>query len=196
MGYLDRVLADSTDRPAWLLTRVPVVGASDAAKLARAASLDKYLAAKLTASTFTGNTYTESGNEWEPIMLAWAGIPQNTLLIHSETHPGLAATPDGLKVTPDGIILAEVKAKHDRIVYGPTPAELRQVAFQQYCVGNVLYTEFVWAEIVNGEMRTDEPKRLRVYPADVAHILADLIPLAVELSARLTAALAFEMSTP
>lgn len=196
MGYLDRVLADSTDRPAWLLAREPIVGASDAAELAKASSIDTYTVAKLKPSTFSGNTYTESGNLWEPLMLAWAGIPQNTLLIHSEAHPGLAATPDGLRVTPDGIVLAEVKAKHDRIVYGPTPGELRQVAFQQYCVGNVLYTDFVWAEIVNGEMRTDEPKSLRIYPADVADILADLLPIAIELSARLTAALAFEMSTP
>jgi hypothetical protein len=192
MGYLDRILADSTDRPAWLLAREPIVGASDAAKLAKASSIDTYTAAKLKPQTFSGNTYTESGNLWEPLMLAWAGIPQNTLLIHAEAHPGLAATPDGLKVTPEGIVLAEVKAKHGRIVNGPTPAELRQVAFQQYCVGDVIWTDFVWAEIVNNEMRTDEPKSLRIYPADVADILADLLPIAIELSARLTAALAFE----
>ncbi|ANP74503.1 hypothetical protein [Cryobacterium arcticum] len=193
MSYLDRVLADSTDRPAWLLAREPIVGASDAAKLAKPESIDKYTASKLKPQSFGGNAYTESGNLWEPLMLMWAGIPQNTLLIHAEATPGLAATPDGLLVRPDGIVLAEVKAKHDRIVNGPTPGELRQVAFQQHCIGpDVLYTEFIWAEIVNGEMRTNEPKSLRIYPADVAQVLADLLPIALELSARLTAALEFE----
>ncbi|TFC92071.1 MULTISPECIES: hypothetical protein [Cryobacterium] len=193
MTYLDRILADSTDREAWLLAREPIVGASDAAKLARPESIDVYTAAKLKRSTFSGNRFTESGNLWEPLMLAWAGIPQNTLLIHAESIPGLAATPDGLLVTPAGIVLAEVKAKHDRIVYGPTPGELRQVAFQQYCVGpEVLYTDFIWAEIVNGEMRTEDPKSLRIYPADVADVLAGLLPIAIELSARITAALEFE----
>jgi hypothetical protein len=193
LPWIERVLADSIDRPAWLLAREPIVGASDAAKLARAASIETYVAAKLKPSSFGGNRFTESGNEWEPIMLAWAGIPQNTLLIHSAEHPGLAATPDGLRVDPDGIVLAEVKAKHDRIVYGPTPGEFRQVAFQQYCIGpEVLYTEFIWAEIVNGEMRTEVPKSLRIYPADVADVLAGMLPIALELSARLTAALEFE----
>lgn len=193
MSYLDRILGDSLDREAWLVAREPIVGASDAAKLAKASSIETYLAAKLKRSSFSGNHYTESGNLWEPLMLAWAGIPQNTLLIHAEAHPGLAATPDGLKVTPEGIVLAEVKAKHDRIVYGPTPGEFRQVAFQQYCVGpEVLYTDFIWAEIVNGEMRTDEPKSLRIYPADVAQVLADLLPIAIELSARLIDAIEFE----
>jgi hypothetical protein len=193
LPHTERILGDSKDREAWLVAREPIVGASDAAKLVKASSIETYLAAKLRPSTFQGNAYTESGNEWEPIMLAWAGIPQNTLLIRSGPHPGLAATPDGLRVDPDGIVLAEVKAKHDRIVYGPTPGELRQVAFQQYCIGpEVLYTEFIWAEIVNGEMRTDEPKSLRIYPADVAQVLADLLPIAIELSARLTDALEFE----
>jgi hypothetical protein len=193
MSYRDRVLADSLDREAWLLAREPIVGASDAAKLARPSSIDKYFTAKTKPSEFKGNPYTESGNLWEPLMLAWAGIPQNTLLIHAEANPGLAATPDGLLVTPKGIVLAEVKAKHDRIVNGPDARELRQVAFQQYCIGpDVLYTEFVWAEIVNGEMRTDEPKSLRIYPADVAQVLADLLPIAIELSARLIDVLNFE----
>lgn len=195
--WQDRILGDSKDREAWLTAREPIIGASDAAKLVKPSSIESYLAAKLRPSTFKGNAYTESGNEWEPIMLAWAGIPQNTLLIRSEPHPGLAATPDGLLVKPEGIVLAEVKAKHNKIVYGPTPGEYRQVAFQQYCVGpEVLYTDFIWAEIVNGEMRTDEPKSLRIYPADVAQVLADLLPIAIELSARLTDALEFERETP
>lgn len=193
LPYTDRILGDSKDRESWLVAREPLIGASDAAKLARMSSIETYLAAKLKRSTFTGNAFTESGNLWEPIMLAWAGIPQNTLLIHSEPHPGLAATPDGLLVKPEGIVLAEVKAKHDRIVYGPTPGEFRQVAFQQYCIGpEVLYTDFIWAEIVNGEMRTEVPKSLRIYPADVADVLAGTLQIAIELSARLTAALEFK----
>ena len=191
--WQSRVMADSLDRPAWLTAREPIIGASDAAKLVKMSSIETYLAAKIKPSSFSGNRFTESGNEWEPIMLAWAGIPQNTLLIHSAEHPGLAATPDGLLVKPEGIVLSEVKAKHDRIVYGPTPGEFRQVAFQQYCIGpKVLYTEFIWAEIVNGEMRTEAPKSLRIYPADVADVLSGLLPIAIELSARLTAALEFE----
>lgn len=192
MSYLDRILGDSEDRESWLLAREDILGASDAAKFAKLASVPTYVAAKLRPSTFTGNAYTESGNEWEPRLLAWAGIDRNSLLIHAEDESGFAATPDGLTVTPEGIVLAEVKAKHNKIVYGPTPGELRQVAWQQHCVGpEVLYTDFVWAEIVNGDIRSLEPKSLRIYPADVADILTGVLAIATPVLARLRAARQF-----
>jgi hypothetical protein len=195
MTYLDRILDDGTDRERWLAARVGI-GASDVAGYVNPLSIDKYVAAKLKSSTFNGNAYTAAGHEWEPRLLAAVGIPQSTLLIHSPDEIGFAATPDGLKVTPEGIILGEAKIKHNKIVSGPTPREFRQVAFQQFCVGpEVLYTEFVWGELVDGELRNGaiEPKRIRIYPVDVEHLLAPMIAIATPVLARVRAARQFAL---
>ncbi|RFA12123.1 hypothetical protein B7R22_16970 [Subtercola boreus] len=194
MSYLDRILDNGADRDEWLTSRRTVIGASDAAKLVKPESLEKYVAAKLKETSFSGNKFTESGDVWEPRLLSWGAIPQNRHLIHSPDEPGFAATPDGLKVTPEGIVLAEVKAKHNRIVFGPTPAEIRQVAWQQFCVGpEVLYTDFIWGEIVNDQLRDLEPKRLRIYPGEMTEILAGILTIAVPMLVRLRRARAFEM---
>lgn len=197
MSYLDRILDDGTDRERWLAARANcVIGASDAAGYVKPESVDKYVAAKLKASGFHGNAFTEAGHEWEPRLLAAVGVEQSTLLIHSPAEPGFAATPDGLTVTPAGIILGEAKIKHNKIVSGPTAKEFRQVAWQMFCVGweDVLHTEFVWGELVNGELRNGaiEPKRLRIFPADVEHLLPPMIDIATPVLARLRAARQFE----
>jgi hypothetical protein len=189
----DRILDDGTDRDRWLAAREPVIGASDAAKLAKASSVESVLKAKLAPRTFHGNEYTESGHRWEPIMLGWAGIPGNVALIHSPAEPGFAATPDGIEL--NGSRLAECKAKHNKIVDGPTPMEWRQMAFQLYTVPEADVIEFIWAEIVNGEMRTLEPKHLtieRCHPK-IQAATALILPLATDLLARLRAARQFEM---
>lgn len=158
-AYLDRVLADSSDRENWLRVRADgVLGASDAANFAKAESVDLYAVAKLKSGQFRGNRYTESGNLWEPRMLAHFGIPQNTLLIHAEGEPGYAATPDGIEVVPSTgeVILAECKAIHDRIIKGPSRAFLRQMWWAQYCVG-ATRTKFIWQELVDGVPRRLEP---------------------------------------
>jgi hypothetical protein len=191
-----RILDDGTDRERWLARRAEgVIGASDAAGYVKAASEDKYVAAKLKPSSFHGNTFTEAGHEWEPRLLSAVGLQQSTVLIHSPREKGFAATPDAISATPEGIVLGEAKIKHNKIVHGPTAREFRQVAWQMFCADweQVLYTEFVWGELVNGELRNGaiEPKHLRIYPADVEHLLQPMIDIATPVLARVRAALKF-----
>ena len=192
MGYLDRILDDGTDRDRWLAARLPVIGASDAAKLARAESVHLYLASKLESRGFHGNVYTESGNRWEPMMLAWAGIAPNKALIHSPAERGFAATPDG--IAPGGVRLAECKAKHGKVVLGPTAGEWRQIAWQFEVVPEADELEFIVAEIMHDELRGAEPKNWTIKRSDpkVQTTLATIRPIATDLLARLTAALEFE----
>lgn len=200
MDYLNRILDDGTDRDNWLVSRTPAVCASDVAKFAKLSSVHLYLADKLDRTPFHGNKYTESGNRWEPLMLAWAGMPENKALIHSPDERGFAATPDGLSITPTTGRGAECKAKHNKIVTGPTLGEWRQLSWQFVAVPEFEEIEFIWQELVidrdTGEWvpRTAEPKNLTVKRGDakVQTTIAQVMPIATEVLARLTAALEFE----
>lgn len=195
MTYLDRILDDGTVRERWQEARWPVIGASDAAKLSKASSLPSYLRAKLSREGFHGNDYTASGHRWEPMMLAWAGIPQNVALFHSPQERGFGATPDGILRLADGrLLLAECKAKHGRIVNGPSLGEWRQLAWQFLVLPEADEIEFIWAEIVNGELRTPEPKHLTVRRDDpkIVELTAQVLPIATELLRMLRAALIYE----
>lgn len=193
LSHLDRILDDGTDRDRWLTSRLDVIGASDAAKLAKAASVDKYLADKLASRSFTGNAYTDSGNRWEPMMLAWAGIPGNKALIHSPGEKGFAATPDGI-----GRSLAECKAKHMKVVFGPTLGEYRQLAWQFLCLPEFDETEFIWVELdAGGEIRpgrNGEPCSVTIRRGDkkIVDLTRQITPIATDLLARLRAAREFE----
>lgn len=193
MTWRDRIVNDGTDRKSWLFDRLPRVGASDASKLAKATSVDKYLAAKLASKTFHGNGYTESGHRWEPMMLAWAGITPNTALIHSPQEKGFAATPDGAEETRG----AECKAKHGVIVDGPNLGEWRQLAWQFVVVPEFESIEFIWVELLDGDIRpgcNGEPKSITVTPdhPKIREVTPLILPIATDLLARLTAALEFE----
>lgn len=201
--WQERIIVDGHDRDLWLDARRQVIGASDAAKFAKASSVDKYLAAKLAPSTFTGNAYTEQGHRWEPMMLAYAGIPQNVALIHSPDQPGFAATPDGLRVNADGrLTLAECKAKHGKVVDGPSTGEWRQLAWQFEVLPEADEIEFLWCELVKNDR--DEwdlrdahhgiPHRIvitRDHPKIVA-ARALIVPIATDVLARLRVALTYE----
>lgn len=143
--YLSRVLADSEDRTAWLAARRTRICASDAGRLAKPASRPLYLRAKLRDGEWSGNAYTAHGNTVEHGLLAWAGIPRNTLLIHAEGEDGFAATPDGIEVLPSGeLLLAEVKTTNKP--FNTIPRHyLRQVWWAQYCLG-ATRTKFIWDE--------------------------------------------------
>ncbi|TQL46699.1 hypothetical protein FB562_2223 [Homoserinimonas aerilata] len=193
MSWRDRILVDGSDRDVWKLARRPVIGASDAAKLAKPTSVDKYLAAKLSDHNFTGNDFTASGHRWEPMMLAWAGITENKALIHSPGERGFAATPDGA----DETVGAECKAKHGRIVDGPSLGEWRQLAWQFVCVPEFESIEFIWVELLDGDIRpgcNGEPKSVTVHRdhPKILELTAQIVPIATDLLARLTAALEFE----
>jgi YqaJ-like viral recombinase domain. len=193
MSWRDRILHDGVDREQWLAARQTVLGASDFAKLAKPESVDKYLAEKLASATFTGNEYTEQGHRWEPMMLAWAGITPNVALIHSPGERGFAATPDGADEARGG----ECKVKHARVVDGPSLAEWRQLAGQFICVPEFEVIEFIWVELIDGEIRAGlhgEPKHLTVrrdHPMIVA-ATERVLPIATDLLARLRVALSYE----
>ena len=196
MSHLNRILHDGIDREGWLAARTPVVGASDAAKLAKESSVESVLASKLTQREWNGNSYTASGHRWEPMMLAWAGISPNIALIHAPDNRGFAATPDGA----DAKRGAECKAKHNKVVEGPTLGEWRQVAWQFVVVPEFEEIEFIWQELVTDPAtglwipRADEPKNLtipRSHPK-IVDLTSKIIPLATDLLDRLTRALEFE----
>lgn len=187
MSYLDRILDDGTDREHWLLARHNVIGASDAAKLAKPESVDKYLLAKLKDDySFHGNGFTEQGHRWEPMMLAWAGIPENKALIHAPLEVGFAATPDGV-----GDVLAECKVKHNRVVTGPSLGEQRQVAWQFLCLPEYELLHFLVMEVdEHGEPFREEPKEFLIHRADpdIVDLTARILPIATDLLGRLRAA--------
>lgn len=196
MSYRDRILDNGTDRDHWLTSRLSVIGASDAAKLSKASSVDAYLAGKLALRQFQGNVFTASGNRWEPMMLAWAGIAANKALVHSPDEPGFAATPDGVAEDLDGTLtLAETKAKHGRSIKGPTLAEWRQIAWQLVCFPEAEELQWVWVELDDtGEMTSLEPRHITVRRDDpkVVDLTDRILPIATDLLARLRAALQFE----
>jgi hypothetical protein len=200
VGVTDRILCDGSDRDAWKRARESVVGASDAARLAKAESVDLYLAGKLKREVFTGNVFTESGYRFEPIILGWAGYEHNVALFHAPDEPGFAATPDGIRVAPT-LALAEVKVKHvtvDKRTKGPTLAEWRQLAWQFRVIPEAEHIDWCWGDIDktgDGEdLIDDEPRFLRVYPDDpkILELQRHLEPIATDLLSRLRAALAFE----
>jgi hypothetical protein len=191
-SYLDRILNDGTNVESWLLDRVPVCGASDAARFHKPESVESYVDAKLRE--FRGNSFTAAGHNWEDDLCRFAGVEPSKLLIHAPGQLQHAATPDGLEVTPSGIVLAEAKIKHNRVVEKPTAAEMRQMAWQQYCVGpEVVRTEFVWGELLpSGELRERGPQVIPFTPNQFEDILGGLLLIAVPFIALLNERLAFE----
>lgn len=196
MTWQERILNDGTDRESWLEARSgAVIGASDAAKFAKLTSVNSYVEAKLKPSTFAGNGSTQSGNRWEPMLLAWAGVPGNKALIHHPDEPGFAATPDGIRVFELGsagwLNLAEIKAKHNKIINGPTPAEFRQVAWQLFVIPEAEYVDWVWGELVevNGEweLRDDSPKKVTFMRTDPRIIATqnEIVPIATAVLAEI-----------
>lgn len=197
MSYLDRIVADGKDREAWMLARRPRIGASRAATFSKLESVEKYVAAQLADSSFTGNSYTESGHRWEPLMLAYAGIPGNVALFRSPDEEGFVATPDG--IDPTGRFrLAECKAKHNKVVDGPDLKEWRQLAWQFLVFPEAAETEFVWVELDRDNEiragRNGQPSSVTI-PRDHPKILdltERILPIAREVLPRLHAALEIE----
>jgi len=189
-SWADRILDDGTNRERWLALHGNLITASRAATLAKPESVDKYLLAILRDGQFTGNHYTEQGHRWEPMMLAWAGIPSNLALIHAPGQPGFAATPDGI-----GTALAECKVKHNRVVTGPTIGEQRQVAWQFLCLPEFDTLHWLWMEVdEHGEPFHEEPKAILIHRGDsnIVDLTARILPIATDLLGRLRAARQFE----
>lgn len=148
LAELGRTLADSADRESWLSVHDKVIGSSTAGKFAKPGSVETYVRQILQPRTFKGNDATESGNLWEPALLAWAGAVPNSLFIHHPSNPRFAATVDGTIPTSTGFAICETKAKHNKVVSGPTPYEIRQLAWQMACIPESEFAAWVWGELV------------------------------------------------
>lgn len=198
-GLADRVLADGLDRDLWKIARHAVIGASDAARLAKLESVPLYLRAKLAREIFTGNVFTENGYRYEPMILGWAGYEHNVALYHSPDEVGFAATPDGIRA--DALAGAEVKVKHvtlDKRTKGPTLPEWRQIAWQFRVIPEFEHIDWCWGDVDKDgdheDLIDDEPRFIRVYPDEprILDLQKKTEPIARELYTRLTVALAFE----
>lgn len=150
LAVLDRTLADSNNRESWLALHSAgkVIGSSTAGKFAKPGSVETYVRQILEPRTFSGNASTESGNRWEPMLLAWAGAEPNSLFVHHPENRRHAATVDGTKRAGDEFVIVETKAKHLKVITYPTPYEIRQLAWQLHCIPEADHAEWVWGELV------------------------------------------------
>lgn len=144
-----RIVADSTDRVAWLRARSQGITATDVAKLATAKSVQNAAFDKMHGSSFSGNTYTDHGRAREPEIAAWVlknhGIEPSTNLFHAAEHSRHLATPDGVGHSATGELqLAEIKTTSKP--WRSIPRNyLRQVWWQQYVLG-AERTLLVWEQ--------------------------------------------------
>lgn len=157
---LERIVADSSDRIAWLRARSQGITATDAAKLSTPKSIQSAAWDKLNGSNFGGNPYTDHGRTREPVIAAWVqenfGIEPSTQLFHAAGNRIHLATPDGLGIRPSGTVeLAEIKTTNKPFKTIPRNY-LRQMFWQQYVLG-AERTLFVWEPHVNFVPTHEEP---------------------------------------
>ena len=151
-SHLRRIVADSTDRVAWLRARAQGITATDVAKLATPKSLQNAVYDKLNGSSFSGNSFTDHGRAREPEIAAWVlgryGIQPSTALFHAADHRRHLATPDGVGTGSGrgsgGLELAEIKTTSKAWRSIPR-SYLRQVWWQQYVLG-AERTLLVWEQ--------------------------------------------------
>ncbi len=145
-GHVQRIVARSSDRIAWLRARSQGVTATDAAKLSSMRSIENVARDKFSLRGFTGNAFTEHGRAREPHIANWVhdhfSLSPSDALFHSVPDRRHLATPDC--ISDDGTVLAEIKTTckpFDRI----PKSYLRQIWWQQYVLG-AERTLFVWEE--------------------------------------------------
>lgn len=196
LAVLDRTLADSADRDSWLAVHDKVIGSSTAGKFARPGSVETYVRQILEPRTFHGNASTESGHDWEPALLGAVGARPNSLFIHHPDNRRFAATIDGTKPVGEGFAIVETKTKHSRVVTGPTPYEVRQLAWQMFCVPEAAHALWVWGELVEDPRspvgwRLRRPPQSLTFTRDDPRIVAAtelIVPIAEQVLVALDAA--------
>jgi hypothetical protein len=200
LAVLGRTLADTADPASWGTAHEKVIGSYQAGAFAKRTSVETYIRQMLTPRSFSGNAATESGNRWEPLLLAFAGAEPNSLLIHHPDEKQYGATVDGTR----GLSIIETKAKHLKVVTGPTPREVRQMAWQLFVLPEYEAVDFTWGELVRDEREPDgwrlrrDPQTI-TFPRDHPTITAaiDLIvPIAGDVLAGLRAARALTNGVP
>lgn len=188
MDYLNRIVASSEDRDAWLTARNTGVTATNASKLVSEQSLDSIIKSKFYDG-FTGNAATDWGLEREPFLLDWAGFPQNKYLISSEEEPRFMATPDGIRLDAEGNLeLCQVKTTGKPMPKIPAHY-YRQIQWEMFVMGAVRC--YFVVEVHEGFVPVDLEPTLWVFERD-DEVIASLKPLAYALLGRLDDATAFE----
>ena len=133
-----RVVANATDRVAWLRARSRGVTATDVARLSSARALDGVALEKRSGNGFSGNAYTDHGRAREPEIARWVlanhGIAPSSDLYHAHQQPLHLATPDGVSQQGSNLLLCEIKTT-SRLWRSIPRSYLRQVWWQQYVLG-------------------------------------------------------------
>ena len=198
LEVLGRTLADMSDEAAWQAAHADVIGSYQAGAFAKPESVETYLRQIISSHDWDGNASTESGRRWEPLLLAWAGAEPNSLLIHHPDEHQFAATVDGTTSQGASFGIVETKSKHNKVVAGPTPREIRQMAWQLFCIPEAVEVRYVWGELIRDPL---EGWRLRrdpltlVYPRDhplMVAALALIVPIAHDVLAALRRVRAIE----
>jgi hypothetical protein len=182
-----RILADSTDRVAWLRARSRGVTATDVARLSSTKSLQAVALDKIMGTGFGGNAYTDHGRAREPEIARWVRaehrIEPSSALFHADGDRLHLATPDGVGVVNGALVTSEIKTTSSAFRSIPR-SYLRQVWWQQYVLG-AERTLFVWEQHDDFVPVEPEPKCLWVERDDnEIHVLVQLANKLLELMKR------------
>jgi hypothetical protein len=145
------VVANSSDRVAWLRARSRGVTATDVARLSSIRSVEAVAVEKRCGTGFGGNAYTDHGRAREPEIARWVqkthGIAPSSDLYHAHGQPLHLATPDGVVRQGASVLLSEIKTTSTAWRSIPR-SYLRQVWWQQYVLG-ADRTLVVWEQHVD-----------------------------------------------
>ena len=185
--HTDRILADSTDRVAWLRARSRGVTATDVARLSSQKSLQAVALDKIMGTGFGGNAYTDHGRAREPEIARWVRaehrIEPSSALFHADGEKLHLATPDGVGIVDGALVTSEIKTTSS--VWRSIPRSyLRQIWWQQYVLG-AERTLLVW-ERHDGFIPVDaEPQHTWIDRDDnQIHVLVQLANTLLQLMRR------------
>jgi hypothetical protein len=138
VSYRDRMVADGSDRVAWLRARSRGVTATDVARFSSRKALQAVALDKWLGTGFSGNAYTDHGRAREPEIARWAArehdMRASAAVYHADGRPDHLATPDGLRERAGILELCEIKTT--TALWRSIPrGYLRQVWWQQYVLG-------------------------------------------------------------
>jgi hypothetical protein len=159
-NHRDRVVANSSDRVAWLRARSRGVTATDVARLSSLRAVQSVAYEKVSGTGFGGNAYTDHGRAREPEIARWVlrnhGIAPSSDLYHAHGQPLHLATPDGVTQRGSAVMLSEIKTTSSAWRSIPR-SYLRQVWWQQYVLG-ADRTLVVWEQHIDFVPISSEPR--------------------------------------